>query len=295
MKKYTILFILVSLGFALQAQLLWKITGKNLEKPSYLFGTHHLIPISFLDSVPGLFPAFNECDAVVGEMVLNNIDASAKMMQVAILPDGVTMDSLLNVDDYTLVDNELKAMFKFGLKELGLMNPAIIRTMYELELYKTKTGFSEDEQSDSYFQLVGAQKNKKIIGLEDMDKQIKLLFGDRTPEQEALLLVETIKRKDLLYQEMETLNTLYKAGKINELVLMAKERDEDDPLAMTDEDYAQMVDDRNFDWLEVLPDYMQEQPCFIAVGALHLGGENGLVKQLQKKGFKVTELKAKKK
>lgn len=286
-----IFFLFIS--FSLQAQLLWKITGKNLSKPSYLFGTHHLIPISFLDSVPGLFKAFNDCDAVVGEMVLNNIDASAKMLQAAMLPQGLTMDSLLNEEDYALVDTELRSAMKFGLKELGLMNPSMIRTMYELEIYKNVTGFSEELQSDSYFQLVAAQKNKKVIGLEDVDKQLELLFGNKDLKREAQLLVETIRAKNDVTNDINTLNGLYKSGEIEELIKLAKAQD--DPLAMTDEEYAKMVDNRNLDWIEILPDYMTESACFIAVGALHLGGENGLVNQLRKQGFKVIEVKVKEK
>lgn len=42
--------------------LLWKISGNGLQKPSYLFGTHHLIPISFLDSIPGIEAALEETE-----------------------------------------------------------------------------------------------------------------------------------------------------------------------------------------------------------------------------------------
>lgn len=280
-----ILFIFLFFSFPLHSQLLWKISGKNLSEPSYLFGTHHLIPISFLDSVPGLFKAFNNCDAVVGEMILNNIDASSQIMQAAMLPQGLTMDSLLNKDDYALVDAELKSIFKFGLKELGLMNPSMIKTMYELELYKQLTGFSEDVQSDSYFQALAAQMDKRLIGLEDIEKQIDVLFGNKDLQREAELLVETVRAKNKTLEDINTMNSLYRSGKIDELVNLAKLQD--DPLAMTDEEYARLVDNRNFDWLEILPGYMTTASCFIAVGALHLGGEHGLIKQLKKQGYKV--------
>jgi len=283
-------FFLFLISFpSLQAQLLWKISGKDLRQNSYLFGTHHLIPVSFLDSVPGLFKAFNECGAVVGEMVLNQMDVSEKIMQRAMLPEGITMDSLLNEQDYALVDSELHAALNFGLKELGLMNPAMIRTMYELELYKKKTGFSDEIQSDSYFQSAGMLKGKKIIGLEDIDKQIDLLIGSKDLKREALLLVETIRGKEAAMEDIIQLNALYRAGKIEELVKMAKKQDS--PSALTDEEYAEMVDRRNLDWSAVLPAYMRQNSCFIAVGALHLGGANGLIKQLKKSGFKVTEVK----
>lgn len=272
-----------------QAQLLWKISGKGLSQPSYLFGTHHLIPTNFLDSVPGLFKAFNQCDAVIGEMVMNNIDASDKIAKASMLPQGTTMDSLLNEQDYALVDTELKAMFKIGLKELGLMKPSVIRTMYEMELYRRGINMTEEIQSDSYFQLVAEQKDMKVIGLEDVDTQIALLFGSKDLEREAQLLVETVRQKEKGLKEIETLNTLYKAGKLEELIELAKEQG--DPLAMTDAEYDQLVDNRNLDWMELLPGYIQSQPCFIAVGAMHLGGEKGLIRLLKKEGYKVKAVK----
>lgn len=286
MKKTIISVLLILLCFQLsQAQLLWKITGKGLDKPSYLFGTHHLIPIQFLDSVPGLYPAFNQCDAVVGEMVMNNIDAASQIQKASVMPDSVSMKDLFSDADYEMVDNELRSVLKMGLKEMAILKPALIQTMYELELYKKMTGFNEDEQSDSYFQAVAYQKGKKVIGLETVEKQIEVLLGGDDLKREAELLVETIRNKDLIPESLIELNDLYKAGKIEELVEVAKE--EDDKTNMTPEEYARLVDDRNFDWIAQLPAYMESAPCFIAVGALHLGGENGLVNQLKKAGYKV--------
>ena len=268
-----------------QSQLLWQVSGHGLTRPSYLFGTHHLIPVSFLDSVPGLFRAFNRCDAVVGEMVMNNIDDSEKIMQASTLPQGVTMDSLLNAEDYALVDAGLRTVLQIGLKELALMKPAAIRTMYETELYRQYTGFDDDTQSDSYFQQIAARQGKQVFGLESVDMQIALLFGNDDQKQEALSLVETVSHREEGLQEIETLNALYKAGEIDRLVKMAQEQG--DPQAMAPEEYDRMVDDRNLAWAEQLPDLMQARPCFIAVGAMHLGGEKGLIQLLKGKGYKV--------
>ena len=285
MKRLLSILLLSFSLLPLQSQLLWQVSGHGLAQPSYLFGTHHMIPISFLDSVPGLFRAFNRCDAVVGEMVMNSIDASEKIMQASTLPQGLTMDSLLNADDYAMVDAGLRAVLKIGLKELALMKPAVIRTMYETELYRQHTGFDDGTQSDSYFQQIAMQQGKEVIGLEDVNTQIALLFGNADQKREALLLVETVSHREEGLREIETLNALYKAGEIDRLVEMAQEQG--DPLAMTPEEYDRMVDDRNLSWLEQLPDLMQARPCFIAVGAMHLGGEQGLVQLLRKEGYKV--------
>ena len=287
-KKILSLLLLLAVVSFSQAQLIWKITGNGLKKPSYLFGTHHLIPIQFLDSIPGLYKSFNECEKVVGEMVLNNIDASTKIQQAAIMPNHLRIDSLLSPADYKLVDTELKAVLKFGLKDISILNPTMLVTMYELEIYKKLTGFTDDKQSDSYFQLVAVQKDKKVIGLENLDQQIKFLFGSTDYKRQARVLVETVRRKNEMLKDMLQLNKLYKSGKIDQLVELSKGKG--NITDMTEEEYAIMVDNRNADWVTKLPQIIQESSSFIAVGALHLGGKNGLIKLLQKKGYKVTPL-----
>jgi uncharacterized protein YbaP (TraB family) len=185
MKKIILLFIcFFSLCFS-QAQLLWKVTGNGLKHPSYLFGTHHLIPISFFDSVPGLYNAFNNSKMVIGEMVISNIDATAKIQQAAIMPNHIKINDLLNEEEYKMVDAELKSVLKMNLKELSIMNPTLILTLYEMEIFKKLTGFSDDVQADSYFQLVATEKGNKVIGLETVNQQIDFLFGNGSLERLA--------------------------------------------------------------------------------------------------------------
>ncbi len=284
-KKAGLVFSLLLFVFIVQAQLLWRISGNGLKAPSYLFGTHHLIPIQFLDSVPGLYKAFNDCDMVVGEMVMNSLDATAKIQRAAIMPDHIKMKDLLNDSDYVLVDNALKSAFKFGLKELSIMNPTMILTMYEMEIFKKTTGYTDDNQSDSYFQLVAAEKGKKVVGLETVDQQIEILFGNGSLQRQTDVLVESIRQKDSILTEIKKVNRLYKEGKINDLLELSNRRG--NVIDMTDEEFEKLVDKRNINWINQLPNLMKESSCFVAVGALHLGGKNGLIKLLEKEGYKV--------
>ena len=50
---------------------------------------------------------------------------------------------------------------------------------------------------------------------------------------------------------------------------------------------AALLDNRNIQWAEILPEKMQEAPAFIAVGALHLPGDNGVINLLRQKGYQV--------
>ena len=60
-------------SFAINAQLLWKVSGNGLEKPSFLFGTHHVAPASMIDSIAGFDEAINTCDVVYGEVVKSDL------------------------------------------------------------------------------------------------------------------------------------------------------------------------------------------------------------------------------
>ena len=280
MKKIILVLSVSLIGFVVaQAQLLWKITGNGLKQPSYIFGTQDLISIQFLDSVSGLFKAFNECDIVVGETVLNRIDETARIQQAAIMPSHINIKDLLSDEEYKMIDNELKSVMKFGLKEVSIMNPTLILSLYKTEIFKQQTGFKDGTQSDSYFQLVASEKDKKIVGLENVEQQIKSLYGFGTLERQADLLVEAIQHKDKVINEMIQLNKLYKAGKIDELIKYST--------AMTQEEYAKVIDNRNADWLTKIPELLKKSSCFVCVGAIHLGGNNGLIKQLERKGYKV--------
>jgi len=284
-KNILILFLSFTCFSATQAQLLWKVSSNGLKHPSYLFGTHHLIPIQFLDSVAGLYKAFNQCDVIVGEMVMNSIDATSKIEMAASMPNHTKMTDLLKGERYSAVDNELKSVLKMGLKDLSMMNPTLILSLYEIELYKETTGLTDDTQSDSYFQLIATEKSKKVVGLETIDQQIKVLFDNGSLYRQADILFETIQHKDSTLSDMIKLNKLYKSGKLNELVELSKGQGK--IMYPTNEEYAKLVDKRNAEWLKKLPKLFDDSPCFVAVGALHLGGENGLIKQLKKAGYQV--------
>lgn len=60
---------------------------------------------------------------------------------------------------------------------------------------------------------------------------------------------------------------------------------------MTPQEKATLIDDRNKKWAKQLPAIMKEAPTFIAVGALHLPGENGILNLLKQQGYTVDPVK----
>lgn len=48
-----------------------------------------------------------------------------------------------------------------------------------------------------------------------------------------------------------------------------------------------MLDKRNSNWVNQIPELMKNKSTFIAVGAAHLAGEQGVINLLKKAGYKV--------
>ena len=289
MKKIILYCLFFIFGISTtQGQLLWKITGNGLKNPSYLFGTHHLIPIQFLDSVPGLYPAFNSTKMVVSEVVLNNLDATPAIRMAALLPDTVTIRGLLSPAEYEFVNQELTNTLRMSLDNLNKMHPSLISKLYELELYKKYEHFDENTQSDTYFQLVAAKKGIPIAGLETVEQQVKLLFPENI-KKETQLLVASIRNKEILIQEMREMNRLYREGNLDALEVLANQSNKQ--WNVSEEENKKLIDDRNINWVKQLPDLIKNNSCFVAVGALHLPGNKGLIKLLKNEGYKVIPVK----
>ena len=286
MKRLSIVFVWVFLfGFSANAQLLWKITGADIKKPSYLFVTHNFIPISYLDSIPNLFKLYGNCDVVACEMALNNVDDMTRIQRAAIMPDRTTIADLLNLEDFTMVDNELKTITPMGLTEFARLHPALILTLYQTELFKKTTGFMEGTQSDSYFQLIAVQQNKKVFGLETAEQQISVLLGNKPLEQQAKLLADAVLQKDSIIVDMRKETKMYKSGDIETLSNLLKQREQVRYLSI--EEYEQQLKQRNILWTAQLAEIINAAPCFITVSAQHLPNRFGLINLLREKGYSV--------
>jgi hypothetical protein len=103
--KYLSIVVFSSLFFLnAQAQLLWEVSGNKLKQPSYIFGTHHLVPSEFLDSVPEVYKCFNRSETIVSELVLSAVDAGSAIMKAAMLPQGESIKNLLSKEDYEMLN-----------------------------------------------------------------------------------------------------------------------------------------------------------------------------------------------
>ncbi|OQC34654.1 MAG: TraB family protein [Bacteroidetes bacterium ADurb.Bin057] len=289
MKKLLSFVILFLLLLPANAQLLWKISGNGLKKSSYLFGTHHLVPISFLDSIPKVYKCFNRSEVVVSEFVMSAANMEDKVKEAAMLPPNYVYTELLSDSDYHFVDSELKAVTKLSLNDVARLKPSMIANIYIVAYYQQLFPNDDDWQLDSFFQQVADRQGKKVVGLETIEDQIKLIYESQSIERQAFLLVGTLRGKDRITEELHELNAYYKKG--NLVPLLQTYLNDSSEFAPTAQEKFLMLDARNLEWTKKLPDLLHKNSCFVAVGALHLVGENGLINLLRQKGYRVSKVK----
>jgi len=285
MKKRIIIALLI--GFActvgVQAQIFWKVSGKGLAKPSYLFGTHHLIEKDQLKDFDKVLNYAGQADVVVGEMDMTDMVAmQTKMMQAAVMK-GTTIKELLSAEDYALVDAEFKQLIGAGLGQLGILKPMMLQTMYASLIYlKSQNLTKQPEGIDILFQKKAKENNKAVIGLETIEQQSAILFDFLPLKRQADLLVKSVKEKQKGIDMLKRLNEAY----LNEDLKKISDIDaEDDDL--TAEERKPLYENRNDAWMKQLPALFAKQSCFVAVGCMHLIGDSGLVAQLKKAGYTV--------
>ena len=265
--------------------LLWKISGNGLAQPSYIFGTHHLFPVSFLDDIAGVKQAFASCEQMVGELVMSDMLALAGEIQKAgIMPQDTTYQLLLSEDEYRFVDEQLAAFFGVGLQALGIYKPFMIDMTYMMAFYqKTFPQTTSGDAMDSWFQQQSVSRGIPVIGLETVQDQIVAL--DIAPlKQQAADLVCSLKNTDYMASSTQKLHQLYHSADLAGVSAMLRE---DSPCPLSAEQETALNNARNERWLQKLPALMAEKPTFVAVGCLHLAGEAGLLVGLEQAGYTV--------
>jgi len=303
MKKIITLLILMPLLFSAQAQsiqsfsgsLLWKISGNGLSSPSYILGTHHLTPGSFADSIPGLDTALKETRLTAGELILSDMSSlQENMINESKMPKNESYEQLLSPEDYGKLNECLKNSFGAGLEGFSQFKPAMISVMYSFMLYTRvhpEIVRPEHEGLDSYLQRIGLENNIPVIGLETAEDQLNTLFNSLSLKKQAEDLMCTISLPvELALEGLNLLNKYYREGNLTEMYQLSF-HSPDDPCPPSPESIDNMLKNRNDKWLEKLPGIMLENPSLIVVGALHLAGEEGLLYQLNQRGYKVEAVK----
>lgn len=292
----TILLLLAAVFTGVRAQLLYKVSGGQLTKSSYIVGTYHLAPVTFVDSIPGLRDAMDSAEQVCGELDMQDMMSAEnvqKMMQAMMLPEGKSMKDILSTDEMTRLNSFMTKYMGADMtnpmveQQMGRMTPQALVTQFTLLMYLRQTpGFDPTNLFDGYFQKHAAESGKPVVGLETTDFQIKTLYQGMSLDRQKQLLMCLLDNPDYYGGMTRKLTKAYFSQDI-EKVKAAMDEKQNNACDSTPEEEAQLIDSRNADWIKKMPQMMAERATLFAVGAGHLPGERGVLRLLRDAGYTV--------
>lgn len=284
---FSILFCLSSFGVAADNDrgLIWKYQKDG--RHSYLFGSIHFANSGFYPFSQPIIDAFNESDVLIVEVdeSLTPIEKrQALLKRYGIYPDGETIHDHLS--QKTIAEfRKLFNHFQVPLTHFETYRPGLL-SLTLTALQAQSLGYSAEQGMDRYF-LQKSRFKKHIRQIEDFAFQMSLLKD--LPNDEALLNDSIKNMRDYKTHWEGTINA-WKQGAPNELYELAigkpmREHPRLEPFfdVLFFSRHDKMVS-------EAERCLKQEEVCFIVVGAGHLVGDKGVVKQLQRQGFEVNQL-----
>jgi uncharacterized protein len=274
----------VLFGQSQDKALLWKVSGNGLTEPSYIFGTYHLLGEKFLAAVPEADAPFKNAKGIVVETVID----SSKLLSIsmmAIMRDN-KISNLLSPEDFKLVEGELYKLSGLNLKSLDMFKPAQINAMLVLfqsqKLNEKTLAQYSGLPLDIYFASTAKKLGKPVTQLETLEAQMKMLLDHFPVEEQARQLVEYVKQNDMISKAHVEMLQLYMKRDLPGLLKMMESIPEE---LSGNSDY--LLKDRNVNWVKTLPTVMKAGSQFIAVGAGHLPGKDGLLELLKQAGYRV--------
>jgi uncharacterized protein YbaP (TraB family) len=249
---------------------LWEVSGNGLAKPSYLFGTIHMICGKDFVMKPKATEAFSKTSKLALEVNMSDIEELKIVQQAAMGKEPLS--KTLSPKQIALLEDVLK---NNGGLTLAQVDSYTLETVMSL-LFMKSFGCADLKFYEMEFLSKAKEVKKPIVGLEKATEQLEFLSKSFT-DDELLAYLQKINSNmaDAMIKDYtnEDINSLYAMTTDKELMSASAKKT--------------LLDTRNVNWLKIMPEMMRKESVFFAVGAAHLAGETGVINLLKKAGYTV--------
>ena len=297
---FSLLLMLFATGIS--AQLLWKISGNGLSKPSYLFGSMHCAPAHFIDSIKGVRAAMEEAEQIYEEVVTSDTTVNNYRPDQSVLemPEESELADLYTKEEQDRINRFIFRLTKFDEDEFLHTNrditPGFAYKILSENLIEDNTKLVFDSISkitfDDNFELYAINSGKPVGALEEekLHRTVisNLYLGDfelTKQGKELLVFIDNYAKNNYklyrLLSDYHAQNLLRLNNKSS-----VKERNKE-----YGEKKELSCQGRNITWAKKMPAIMANKSTLFVVGVAHLGHpvkeERGLIQLLQKAGYTV--------
>lgn len=258
---------------------LFEVAHPDGKTKSYLFGTFHSGVKPPQENIEMLRQYILKCNLFISETDLDSLNKTDIQPMMMASPNE-NWRSLLSEKDYSYLRKFVDDTMHLNMAMIDQKLPmylSILLTHQTLVDMGAELGYSMDQD----LHKMAKQMNKKTKGLETEVEAMQAMTRGIPPLVQAQYVLDQVKSYQTGKMELKTMKQYYEEGKLDTLYsLSMKEM----PMEVT----SSLLFFRNDRWMLRLVPMLLKDNAFIAVGALHLPGNNGLIQQLTKKGFIVT-------
>lgn len=273
----------------------WKIEKPGIA-PSFLLGTMHVTDPRVLTMPKGAPEASAAADTIIVESdeILDDKKAALALLakpELSMFTDGTTITNRLTPEQTATLETGLKQR-GLSLTAVNRMKPWILAAFVALPACEKARKAEGQSFLDKQIAENAAKAGKRVVGLETYAEQLAAM-NDLPMAFHLQSLIDAVELGDKINDVNETMISLYLKGEVGEIMPMMQAVAPDTETAKIDghADFDQrIVIDRNKIMAQRAGPLLSQGKVFMAVGALHLPGEQGLVELLRTQGFTVTAL-----
>jgi len=260
--------------------LLWEISGTHLSKPTYLFGTFHLMCKEDIHFSNQLKAAIKNADEVYFEMDLDDPANTLGAMFFMNMKDEKVLKDLYTEAEYKRLQRFFDDSLHMTLTMLQHIKPNFLEAFLYPKMMPCKTMSGIEEE----LMKISKEQKKEIKGFETIAFQASV-FDSIPYESQAKDLLKAIDSMNVYQQYFDSMLNVYKTQHLSAIESMFTKSE-----FGLEANRDVLLDNRNKNWVEQLNKILPEKSLFIAVGAGHLVGEKGLISLLRKAGYTLRPL-----
>lgn len=253
--------------------LLWEVSGNGLTKPSYLFGTVHMICEKDFVMKSKVENAFSKADKLVLEINMSDPNELSQMQQMAMGKEPLSKK--LSKTQLAKLETILKREVGMSVSQVDNFTMQTILSLLAMKSF----GCDNLKFYEMEFVTKAKQKQLPILGFEKVSEQMEYL--SKSFNDDELLNHLEKNNKELTAK----LVSIYLKEDVNALYEFTTNKE-----LMSEESAKWMLKYRNENWIKKMPEMMRKESAFFAVGAAHLGGETGVINLLRNAGYTVKSI-----
>jgi uncharacterized protein len=270
--------------------LLWEISGNGLTQSSYLYGTLHSICVEKLRITKQQKKVLDSVQQLYLEIDLTDIGLAIESAADSRRHGDKTLQELMTAQEYRKVKNFFEKELRTPIWQVSQLNISELTNRVLSSNYAT----CEIGAWDTMLAKAAKNRNLGIFGLEEVKERSESL--DPTPiRQQITNLINTIDNRAQLIKESKKeyreMQAIYASQDVDRIYKFSTRVSTDQVQANYERQANRSIlDRRNQLWVPRMAKIAQAKPTLFAVGAAHLGGEQGVIVLLRNLGYRVTPI-----